>query len=185
MSGHPCLASLARLPDRSTPCRPASAEASSPLLAPRPIPSGIGMTKPTIQQARDRAEVVPGATRPERATSAGSLKRLLTGARNGLANVCSRSGVRIAHSLVEPRERVDFSRSDAMIGWLLLAHLGRSDQARTCPLIAGLCCKSPKMPCAGRSGPLDASHQPILKLGFAFRNPCYRLKFPCFAEYFP
>src|SRR5260370_18891054 len=28
MSGHPCFASLARLPDRSTPCRPASAEAS-------------------------------------------------------------------------------------------------------------------------------------------------------------
>jgi hypothetical protein len=57
MSGHPCFASLARLPDRSTPCRPASAEASNPLLAPRPIPSGIGMTKPTIQQARDQAEV--------------------------------------------------------------------------------------------------------------------------------
>ena len=57
MSGHPCFASLARLPDRSTPCRPASAEASNPLLAPRPIPSGIGMTKPTMQQARDRAEL--------------------------------------------------------------------------------------------------------------------------------
>ncbi len=113
MSGHPCFASLARLPDRSTPCRPASAEASNPLLAPRPIPSGIGMTKPTIQQARDRAEVVSGATRSERVTSAGSLECLLTGARNGLSNVCSRSGVRIAHSLVEPRERVDFSRSDA------------------------------------------------------------------------
>ena len=57
MSGHPCFASLARLPDRSTPCRPASAEASNPLLAPCPVPSGIGMTKPTIQQARDQAEV--------------------------------------------------------------------------------------------------------------------------------
>jgi hypothetical protein len=86
MSGHPCFASLARLPDRySTPCRPASAEASNPLLAPRPIPSGIGMTKPTIQQARDRAEVLWGATRPEWVTSAGSLEHLLTGARNGLA----------------------------------------------------------------------------------------------------
>src|SRR6266478_6972615 len=51
------------------------------LLAPRPIPSGIGMTKPTIHQARDRAGVVSGATRPEWVTSAGSLERLLTGAR--------------------------------------------------------------------------------------------------------
>src|ERR1700730_4405896 len=57
------------------------------LLAPRPIPSGIGMTKPTIQQARDRAEVVSGATRPEWVASVGSVERLLTGARNGLANV--------------------------------------------------------------------------------------------------
>src|SRR6202022_2424067 len=55
------------------------------LLAPRPIPSGTGRTKPTIQQARDRAEVLWGATRPEWVTSAGSLERLLTGARNGLA----------------------------------------------------------------------------------------------------
>ena len=39
MSGHPCFASLASLPDRSTPCRPASAEASNARLAPRPIPS--------------------------------------------------------------------------------------------------------------------------------------------------
>src|SRR6266852_2778901 len=56
------------------------------------LPSGIGMAKPTLQQARDRAEVLWGATRPEWVTSAGSLERLLTGARNGLANVCSRSG---------------------------------------------------------------------------------------------
>ena len=80
MSGHLCFASLARLPDRFTPCRPASAEASNPLLAPPPIPSGIGMAKLTIQQARDRAEVLWGATRPEWVTSAGSLERLLTGA---------------------------------------------------------------------------------------------------------
>jgi hypothetical protein len=56
MSGQP--ASLAGLPHRSTPCRSASAEVSNPLLAARPIPSGIGMAKPTIQQARDRAEVL-------------------------------------------------------------------------------------------------------------------------------
>jgi hypothetical protein len=80
MSGHPCFASLARLPDRSTPCRPASAEESNPLLAPRPIPSGIGMTKPTIQQARDRAEVVSGATRPERVVY--HKRRLSTTVRN-------------------------------------------------------------------------------------------------------
>src|SRR6266404_9578662 len=93
MSGHPCFASLARLPDRST-CRPASAEASNravgPASSPFPsglLPSGIGMEKPTIQQARDRAEALWGATRPEWVTSAGSLERLLTGARNGLANV--------------------------------------------------------------------------------------------------
>src|SRR6266851_10287050 len=29
------------------------------------LPSGIGMAKPTLQQARDRAEVLWGATRPE------------------------------------------------------------------------------------------------------------------------
>jgi hypothetical protein len=98
MSGHPCFASLARLPDRSTKRRPASAGAShravGPASNPFPsglLPSGIGMAKPTIQQARDRAEVLWGATRPEWVTSAGSLERLLTGARNGLANVCSRS----------------------------------------------------------------------------------------------
>src|SRR3979411_2407204 len=92
MSGHPCFASLARLPDRSTKRRPASAGASNRAVGPASnpfpsglLPSGIGMTKPTIQQARDRAEVVSGATRPEWVTSAGSLERLLTGARNGLA----------------------------------------------------------------------------------------------------
>ncbi len=39
------------------------------------LPSGIGMAKPTIQQARDRAEVLWGATSPEWVTSAGSLER--------------------------------------------------------------------------------------------------------------
>jgi hypothetical protein len=65
MSGHPGFASLARLPDRSTPCRPASAQASS-RAAGSPsnafpsglLPSRIGMAKPTIQQARDPAEVL-------------------------------------------------------------------------------------------------------------------------------
>ena len=63
MSGHPCFASRARLPDRSTPCRPAS-EASNRAVGPASnpfpsglLPSGIGMAKPTIQQARDQAEV--------------------------------------------------------------------------------------------------------------------------------
>jgi hypothetical protein len=64
MSGHPGFASLARLPDRSTPCRPAS-EASNRAVgsASNAFPSGllssrIGMAKPTIQQARDPAEVL-------------------------------------------------------------------------------------------------------------------------------
>ena len=94
MSGHPCFASLARLPDRSTMCRPASAEASNRAVGPASnpfpsglLPSGIGMARPSSQQARDRAEVLWGATRPEWVTSAGSLERLLTGARNGVANV--------------------------------------------------------------------------------------------------
>jgi hypothetical protein len=39
------------------------------------LPSGIGMAKPAIQQARDRAEVLWGATRPEWVTSAVSLER--------------------------------------------------------------------------------------------------------------
>src|ERR1700737_5493390 len=63
MSGHLCFASLARHPDRSTKCRPASAGAShravGPASNPFPsglLPSGIGMAKPTLQQARDRAE---------------------------------------------------------------------------------------------------------------------------------
>src|ERR1700737_1577216 len=63
MSGHLCFASLARLPDRSTKCRPASAGASNRAVGPASnpfpsglLPSGIGMAKPTIQQARDRAE---------------------------------------------------------------------------------------------------------------------------------
>ncbi|SIO09700.1 hypothetical protein SAMN05443247_01963 [Bradyrhizobium erythrophlei] len=97
ISGPPCFASLARFPDRSTPCRPASAEASNRAVGPASnpfpsglLPSGLGMAKPTIPQARDRAEVVSGATRPEWVTSAGSLERLVTGARNGLTNVCSR-----------------------------------------------------------------------------------------------
>ena len=59
------------------------------------------MAKPTIQQARDRAEVFWDAARPEWVTSAGPLERLLTGARNGLANVCSRSGE--IGGVIEPR----------------------------------------------------------------------------------
>ena len=40
------------------------------------------MAKPTIQQARDAAEVLVGAAASEWVTSAGSLERLLAGARN-------------------------------------------------------------------------------------------------------
>src|SRR5258708_36419353 len=53
-------------------CWPASDPFPSGLL-----PSGLGMAKPTIPQARDRAEVLWGATRPGWGTSAGSLGSLL------------------------------------------------------------------------------------------------------------
>ena len=63
MSGHLCFASLAKLPDRSTKCGPASAGATNRAVGPASnpfpsglLPSGIGMAKPTLQQARDRAE---------------------------------------------------------------------------------------------------------------------------------
>jgi hypothetical protein len=77
------------------------------------LPSGIGMAKPTIQQARDRAEVLWGATRPEWVTSAGSLERLLTGARKGsrMSAQGHECGSRTRSSNV--RNGVDFSRSDA------------------------------------------------------------------------
>jgi hypothetical protein len=64
------------------------------------LPSGLGMAKPTIPQARDRVEVLWGATCPEWVTSAGSLERLLTGARNGLALRRLRRGVgRVAEQI--------------------------------------------------------------------------------------
>src|SRR5882672_5014121 len=78
----PVLRVARQTSDRSTLCRPASAEASNRAVGPasNPFPSGllpscIVMAKPTIQQARDRVEVLWGATRPEWVPSAGSLKR--------------------------------------------------------------------------------------------------------------
>src|SRR5258708_36438141 len=89
----PLLRVARQTPDRSTKRRPASAGASNRAVGPASnpfpsglLPSGIGMAKPTLQQARDRAEVLWGPTRPEWVTSAGSLERLLTGARNGLGS---------------------------------------------------------------------------------------------------
>lgn len=106
MSGHPCFASLAGLPDRSTPCRPAAAEASNRAVGPvsnpfpsRLLPSGLGMVKPPSRKREIGLKCYVGATRREWVTSAGSPERLVTGARNGLANVCSGSRVRIARSL--------------------------------------------------------------------------------------
>src|ERR1700737_1127276 len=59
-------------PLHPTPCRAASVEASNRAVGPASnpfpsglLPSGLGMAKPTIPQARDRAEVLWGATRPE------------------------------------------------------------------------------------------------------------------------
>src|SRR5712672_2337274 len=61
-----------RTPRPLHPCRSASAEASNRAVGPASnpfpsglLPSGLGMAKPTIPQARDRAEVLWGATRPE------------------------------------------------------------------------------------------------------------------------
>ena len=56
MSGHPCFASLAILPDRSTPCRPASAEANDrcwPLV--RSISLGIASFRLRYGEARHPA----------------------------------------------------------------------------------------------------------------------------------
>ena len=71
-----------RTPRPLHPCRPASAEVRNRVVGPASnpfpsglLPSGISMAKPAIQQARDRAEVLCGATRPEWVTSAGSLER--------------------------------------------------------------------------------------------------------------
>jgi hypothetical protein len=58
-------------PLHPTPCRPASAEASNRAVGPASnpfpsglLPSGLGMAKPTIPQARDRAEVLWGRYTP-------------------------------------------------------------------------------------------------------------------------
>jgi len=62
-------APLLRWPDSQTlrPCQPASAEASNRAVGPASnpftsglLPSGLGMAKPTIPQARDRSEVLWG-----------------------------------------------------------------------------------------------------------------------------
>jgi hypothetical protein len=63
MSGRSCFTSLARLPDRSTRVGQPRRRRATALSALRPIPfprdcSLLGMEKPTISQARDRAEVL-------------------------------------------------------------------------------------------------------------------------------
>ena len=119
----PLLRVARQTPRPLHPCRPASAAASIRAvgLAPDPFPSGLlpsslGMEKPTISQARDRAEVLLG-----RCTPGMGHERRFPGTSNGrpkrARNVRSRSRVRIARSLVELPERVDFSRSDAN-GWM-------------------------------------------------------------------
>src|SRR5258706_11626973 len=77
-----------RTPRPLHPCRPASAEARNravgPASNPLPsglLPSGLGMAKPTIPQA----EVLWGALQPGMGHERRFLKRLVTGARNGLA----------------------------------------------------------------------------------------------------
>src|ERR1700737_5657343 len=58
-------------PLHPTPCRAASVEASNRAIGPASnpfpsglLPSGLGMAKPTIPQARDRAEVLWGRYTP-------------------------------------------------------------------------------------------------------------------------
>jgi hypothetical protein len=77
-----------RTPRPLHPCRPASAEARNrgvgPASNPFPsglLPSGLGMAKPTIPQA----EVLWGALQPGMGHERRFLKRLVMGARNGLA----------------------------------------------------------------------------------------------------
>ncbi len=67
----PLLHVARQSPDSSTPCRPASAEASNRAVgsASNAFPSGllpsrVGMAKPAIPQARDRAEVLFGVYTP-------------------------------------------------------------------------------------------------------------------------
>jgi hypothetical protein len=71
------------------------------------------LEEPTIQQARDRAEVLWGTTRPERATSAGSPGTSVNG-RPKRARECLAQGHECGSRArsSNPRERVDFSRSD-------------------------------------------------------------------------
>jgi hypothetical protein len=94
------------------------------LLAPRPSPSGIGMTKPTIQQARDRAEVVSGATRPEWVTSAGSLERV--NRRPKRARECLQDQECGSRTRLSNLGNGSISAARIpMIGWLLLALMRR------------------------------------------------------------
>jgi len=141
MSGHPCFASLARLPDRSTPCRPASAQASNrgvgPASDPFPLgllPSdlGIGMAKPTIPQARVRAEVLWGATRPEWVTSGTSVNGRPKRARECLLKVMillQKSFWGVERKFLAPlmrfargdvRDHIDRSKSRSLISVLAL-----------------------------------------------------------------
>jgi hypothetical protein len=132
MSGHPWFASLARLPDRSTPCRPASAEASNRAVGPASNPFRHRYGEATIQQARDRAEVLWGATRPEWVTSASSLELLLTGARNGLAKCLLK-----VMSADRPRDRTDvhvvMDRAQATWPRMAPGSMSGSDQTATSP----------------------------------------------------
>ena len=84
-----CQAVLLRVarqtPRPLRPCWPVSAEAINLAVGPASDPFRHRYDEAAIQQALDRAEALWCATRPEWVVSAGSLERLLTGARNGLA----------------------------------------------------------------------------------------------------
>ena len=159
MSGHPGFASLARLPDRSTPCRPASAKASS-RAAGSPsnafpsglLPSRIGMAKPTIQQARDPAEVL-WALHPRNGSRAPVPK-----------NSVSRRPKRGSRMSAQGHDCGSRARSSnfrnwsisaariPMIGWLLLAPLRHADRPCGCPLFG----EDRNWPARGQSEATDA-----------------------------
>src|SRR6267378_1374523 len=112
----PLLRVARRTPRPLHPSRPASAEASNravdPASNPFPsglLPSGLGMAKPTIPQARDRAEVLWGRYTPgmghERRFPGTSGNGRPKRARECLLKVM---GVRIARSPVELPERGRF-----------------------------------------------------------------------------
>ncbi len=142
MSGRPCFASLARLPDRSTRVGQPRRRRATALSALRPIPfprdcalrAQVWRSPPTRKR-----EIGPkcyrGAARPEWVTSAGSLEPLVTGARNGLAMSAQgqECGSR-ARSSNFRNGSISAARMP-MVGWLLQALMRSVSRSNKCLLV--------------------------------------------------